>query len=96
MTKTDLITSLMEKGYTKKRARGIVNIIFSGIKEALERHETVDLPFGSISVRASPRPRRVWSLNRPQTYYQKRYRIWFTPKELLPNVRFPSQRGHVP
>lgn len=74
---------LASKGFSWEEAHSFVNLVFDSIKEALTRHEVVDLPFGRFSVvKQSRSPERCWRLGRVRVIYRKRYRVVFTPREL--------------
>src|ERR1039457_6250058 len=81
--KRTLALVLREHGVSWRKARRIIDVVFDSIKEALKRHETVDLPFGTFSVVKEGRtPQRCWRLGRVRVVYRKRYRVVFTPREL--------------
>ena len=73
---------LVAHGFTVRDARRVINALFDTIKGALQRHETVVLPFGTLTVESQPiQPYRRWSHGRPVEFYQRRYRVVFTPHQ---------------
>jgi nucleoid DNA-binding protein len=49
-----LIPALREQGLTVREASAVVDAIFDSIKEALLRHEEVELPIGNFTVELNP------------------------------------------
>lgn len=75
-----LTRALVDQGCSSEAARVIVNLIFDAIKNALKRHETVELPIGTFKVvKNRVRPYRMWHFGRPIEFYRQPYRVEFTP-----------------
>ena len=74
------------KELSRGEAESVVKAVFEEITEALNRGETVKLPFGKFEVKKHNRPPlRGWFLNRVRVTYRKRRKyIEFTPGEGLP------------
>jgi nucleoid DNA-binding protein len=73
------------KELSRSEAEAVVNVVFETITEALNRGETVKLPFGKFEVKKHTRPPvRGWFLKRVRVTYKKRKYIEFTPGEGLP------------
>jgi len=71
-----------------------VKAVFEEMTEALNRGETVELPFGKFEVKQHKRPPlRAWILNRVRVTYKKRKYIEFTPGEELLEGRFGVEDG---
>ena len=80
-----LAKHLVANGWSSREARRVLNIVFDVIKDALRRHENVDLPsFGTFSVvRNLVRPYRRWwrGRRRPTEFYHKQFRVEFVPRQ---------------
>lgn len=72
-----LIPALRKQGFSVRKARDVINAIFGAIKDALGRHEPVDLPIGSFSVVENPEKRRSWRFGKVTTLYAHKYRAVF-------------------
>jgi nucleoid DNA-binding protein len=73
---------LVANGFSSREAQRTVNALFEVIKEALKRHETVQVPFGTFRVVANlVQPYRRWRCGRPVVFYRKRCHVEFTPYE---------------
>jgi nucleoid DNA-binding protein len=65
---------------SRAEAREVIDVVFETMTEALNRGETVCLPFGTFEVLDHPRPpRRGWFLNRVRVIYKRQKYIRFTP-----------------
>jgi nucleoid DNA-binding protein len=76
------------KELSRSEAESVVKAVFEEITDALNRGETVKLPFGKFEVKKHNRPPlRGWFLNRVRvTYRERRKYIEFTPGEGLPGA----------
>jgi nucleoid DNA-binding protein len=74
------------KELSRSEAESVVKAVFEEITDALNRGETVKLPFGKFEVKKHNRPPlRGWFLNRIRVTYRKRRKyIEFTSGEGLP------------
>jgi nucleoid DNA-binding protein len=53
-----LVRALRKQGLTVLKARAVIDAIFDSIKDALGRHERVELPIGTFTVLQNPDERR--------------------------------------
>ena len=78
---------------SRGEAESVVKAVFEEITEALNRDETVKLPFGKFEVKKHNRPPlRGWFLDRVRVTYRKRKYIEFTPGEGLPGASIRRRR----
>jgi nucleoid DNA-binding protein len=83
-----LIPALMEPGpmdvgLTRSEAKAVIIAIYCSIKDALLRHEQVELPIGTFTVSESPKERRAWRFGKVTTLYAHRYKVEFLPSTEL-------------
>jgi nucleoid DNA-binding protein len=77
----DLALVLAQHGLSYRQAYKTVGAVFETVKKALQRHESVDLGFGVLSVESQPvRTYRRWSFGQSQEVYKHRNRVVFTPR----------------
>jgi nucleoid DNA-binding protein len=72
-----LIPALREQGLSVRKARAVIDAVFGSIKDALSRHECVELPIGSFNVVRNPEKQRSWRFGENTTLYARRYRVVF-------------------
>ncbi len=78
-----LVPALMEQELTVREAREVIDAVFASIKDALGRHESVDLPIGTFTVLQNPDERRAWKFGEITTLYARRYKVKFLPSAEL-------------
>jgi nucleoid DNA-binding protein len=78
-----LVPALMEQELTVREARAVIDAVFGSIKDALGRHESVDLPIGNFTVLQNPDERRSWRFRKITILYAHRYRLKFLPSAEL-------------
>jgi nucleoid DNA-binding protein len=52
-----LIPALTEQGLSVREARAVIDAVFASIRDALGRHEHVELPIGTFAVLRNPKER---------------------------------------
>ncbi len=75
-----LIPALTEQELTVREARAAIDAVFASIKEALLRHERVDLPIGNFTVVENPKE-RGWRFG--TVVILDKYRVDFLPSDEL-------------
>lgn len=83
-----LIPALTEQELTVREARAVIDAVFGSIKDALARHERVELPFGSFSVERNPEEQAQRS---GQIIEQRKYQVDFA----APPSRYGSKPNHL-
>ena len=82
-----LIPALMEPGPGRgtqcRKARAVIDAVFDSIKDALVRHEQVELPIGTFAVLENPKERRAWKFGQVTVLYAHRYKVEFLPSTEL-------------
>jgi nucleoid DNA-binding protein len=83
-----LIPALMEPGpmdvgLTRSEANAVIIAVFGSIKDALLRHESVELPIGTFTVVQNPEKRRAWKFGQVTVLYAHRYQVKFLPSAKL-------------
>lgn len=82
VVKEDLALVLASLGLTVRQSRTVINVVINSMKEALKRHESVDLEFGRlVVVKQTQQRRRRWRFGQPQEVFRQRYRVVFQPPE---------------
>jgi nucleoid DNA-binding protein len=71
---------LMEKRLTRDEAKAVIIAVFGSIKDALLRHESVELPIGTFTMVQNPK-RAGWKFG--QVVIFPKYRIKFLPSAAL-------------
>jgi len=66
-----LIPALTERGLTVREARDAIDAVFDSIKDALGRHERVELPIGSFAVVQNPKE-RGWRFGKVEVFARNR------------------------
>ena len=61
--KHQLVAALVEQGFSFREADQVIAAMLEAMKEALQRHESVQLPFGKLVVAKKP-PTRRWRFGR--------------------------------
>lgn len=80
-----LVRQLRAAGWSARSAWRTVNAVFEVVAAALQRHETVEVPFGTFRVVAQTvQPYRRWWRGRPVEFYRNRFRVEFIPREKGP------------
>jgi nucleoid DNA-binding protein len=67
----------------QKQARAVIAAVFDSIKDALGRHERVELPIGTFTVLQNPDERRSWRFRKVTVLYAHRYKVEFLPSAKL-------------
>jgi nucleoid DNA-binding protein len=75
-----LIPALSKHGLSVREARAIIDAVFGSIKDALGRHECVELPIGTFTVVENPKE-RSWRFGKVVIF--DKYRIDFRPSTEL-------------
>jgi nucleoid DNA-binding protein len=78
-----LVRVLKEQGLSVLKSRAVVDTVFESIKDALGRHEDVELPIGTFTVLQNPDERRAWKFGQITTLYAHRYKVKFLPSAEL-------------
>jgi nucleoid DNA-binding protein len=83
-----LIPALMEPGpmdvgLTRSEARAVIAAVLDSIRDALLRHEQVELPIGTFTVKQNPEKRRAWKFGKVTTLHAHRYKVEFLPSTEL-------------
>jgi len=78
-----LIPALRKQELSVREARAVIDAVFGSIKDALMRHERVELPIGVFSVERNPEKRRAWRFGQVTILYAHKYRIDFSPSDEL-------------
>jgi nucleoid DNA-binding protein len=78
-----LIPALRKQGLSVLKARAVIDAVFGSIKDALGRHEQVELPIGTFTVLQNPDERRSWRFGKVTVLYAHRYRLKFLPSAEL-------------
>ena len=73
----------MDVGLTRSEAKAVIAAVFDSIKDALLRHEQVELPIGTFTVEQNPEERRAWKFGKVTTLYAHRYQVKFLPSAEL-------------
>lgn len=81
LTKADLIDALVSKGFSVREARRLTETVLSVIVAALHRHESVELPFGTLEVRSNPKSVRYVTFGTIVERFRGRYRVVFRPNK---------------
>jgi nucleoid DNA-binding protein len=77
--KQQMAWELTQKGFTFREALAAVDAVFESIKEALQRHEDVHLPFGTLRVMGNDGPRREWRFGKVIVTNRSPYTVVFEP-----------------
>ncbi len=72
-----LVPALKEQKLSVREATAVIAAVFNSIKDALGRHERVELPIGTFTVMQNPAERRAWKFRNVAVYYANRYRVDF-------------------
>ncbi len=76
LTRADLVRQLKDKGFSRRLAVELVNLVFTLIAEALIRGEEVEFPFGHLQrVERKRRAQRGWFLNKITTTYKNPWTV---------------------
>ena len=75
-----LIPALRKQGLSVRKARSVIKAVFGSIRDALARHERVELPIGTLSVLRHPKE-RGWRFGK--VIEIPKYRIGFRPSDVL-------------
>jgi hypothetical protein len=78
-----LIPALRKQGLSVRKAKAVTNAVLVSIKDALGRHEPVDLPIGRFTVVQNPETRRSWRFGKVTTLYSHKCRVEFLPSAEL-------------
>ncbi|MGB8845603.1 MAG: hypothetical protein WCC73_07965, partial [Terracidiphilus sp.] len=71
-----LIPALRKQGLSVLKARAVIDVVLDSIKDALGRHECVELPIGTFAVLRNPQE-RGWRFG--EVTIMRRYRVAFLP-----------------
>jgi nucleoid DNA-binding protein len=71
-----LIPALTEQGFTVREASSVIDVIFESVKDALLRHEHVELPIGMFEVMTNAK-RRIWRFGK--VIIRSKYRVVLLP-----------------
>lgn len=69
----------MDVGLTVCEARAVIAAVLDSIRDALLRHEQVELPIGIFTVEQNPAERRAWRFGQVTVLYAHRYKVKFLP-----------------
>lgn len=72
-----LVPALTEQGLNVRKSRAVIDAVVDSIKDALFRHECVELPIGSFTVNQNPEKRRSWRFGKVTVLYARRHRVDF-------------------
>jgi nucleoid DNA-binding protein len=75
-----MIPALSKQGLSVREARVVIDAVFGSIKDALGRHECIELPIGSFTVLKNPKE-RGWRFGKVVTF--DKYQIAFLPSAEL-------------
>lgn len=76
LLRADLVQKLGEKGFSRRLAAEMVNLLFAAIAEALIRGEEVKFPFGHLErVERKRKPQRGWFLGKIMTTYKNPWTV---------------------
>ncbi len=83
-----LLPALMEPGptdvgLTRSEAKAVIAAVFDSIRNALLRHEQVELPIGTFTVLENPKERRAWKFGQVTVLYAHCYKVEFLPSTEL-------------
>jgi nucleoid DNA-binding protein len=73
-----LIPALRKQPLSVRKARAVIDAVFDSIRDALARHERVELPIGTFTVLQNPE-KRGWRFGKVVTF--DKYRIKFLPSQ---------------
>jgi nucleoid DNA-binding protein len=78
-----LVPALRKQGLSVLKARAVIDTVLGSIKDALGRHEHVELPIGTFTVLQNPDERRAWKFGQVTILYAHKYRVGFLPSDQL-------------
>lgn len=78
-----LIPVLRKQGLSVREARAVIDAVLGSIKDALSRHESVELPIGNFIVVQNPERPGAWRFGKPTVLYAHRYKVEFLPSDEL-------------
>jgi nucleoid DNA-binding protein len=89
--------ALRTQGLSVREERSVINVVFYSIRDALVRHERVELPIGTFTVLPNPGG-RGWRFGKVVTF--DKYRIKFQPSEEMklaavaapPSQHYPKRK----
>jgi nucleoid DNA-binding protein len=82
LVRADLVQRLEDKGFSRRLAVELVNLVFAEMIQALARGETVEFPLGHLErVKRKRRPQRGWFLDRITTIYQNPWTVRYVSDE---------------
>jgi len=78
-----LIPVLRKQGLSVREARAVIDAVLGSIKDALSRHESVELSIGNFIVVQNPERPGAWRFGKPTVLYAHRYKVEFLPSDEL-------------
>ena len=78
-----LVPALTKQGLSVLKAWAVIDTVFDSIKDALGRHEDVELPIGTFTVLQNPYERRAWKFGQITVLYAHKYKVKFLPSAEL-------------
>jgi nucleoid DNA-binding protein len=87
-----LIPALTEQKFTSREARAVIDAIFDSVKDALRRHESVELPIGNFAVLQNPQERAQRS---EKVIELRKYQVDFLPSN-APELAVPAVPPSLP
>lgn len=70
-------------GYSRRKSDQILDIVIESMKKGLVKDGELSLPVGDLIVKESPKPNRMWRLDKIVTQYKNSKRIKFKPRKDL-------------